>query len=223
MSDHGFGIIGQTPIFSQLSREEIEAVHKLSVERHFERGDYVFMEGERRESVYFIERGLVKIFKIDEEGRENIVNVLGVGTMFPHVGFFQDTPYPGTAQTMDTTTLLAIACNDFDALLMKTPDIARKVMRVMGQRILQLQSKLQELAVFDSRDRVVALLEHFAVEHGDSQPDGVHIRLPITHGEMAQMVGITRESVNRIWNQLKRDGIISGEREHWIVNVERLR
>ncbi|MCL6517209.1 Crp/Fnr family transcriptional regulator [Alicyclobacillus sp.] len=216
-------ILREIELFRDLTDEELQRVQALAIERRYERGDYVFMEGDEREAVYFIRRGLIKIFKVDEEGREHIVTILGAGQMFPHVGFFQEGPYPGTAQAMERSVLFAIRTAAFDQLLVEYPDIARKVMRVMGQRILQLQAKLQELAVFDSRERVIALIRHFAEEHGEVRPDGVHLRLPVTHGEMAHMVGMTRESVNRIWNQLKRDGVLSGERDEWVVRLDKLR
>ena len=92
----------------------------------------------------------------------------------------------------------------------------------MGKRILQLQSKLQEIALFDSHDRVVALIRHLAEEHGQQQSDGVHLKLPVTHSEMARMIGMTRESVNRVWNQLRRDGGLEGDKDEWLLHLERL-
>jgi len=215
-------VLREIALFKDLTEDELDAVYNLAVEHHYGRGDYVFMEGDEREAVYFIRRGLIKIVRVDEAGREHIVNILGTGEMFPHVGFFQDSPYPGTAQAMEASSLLAIRCAQFDKLLVEYPNIARKVMRVMGNRILQLQGKLQELAVFDARERVTALLKHFAEAHGTVKADGIYVKLPITHGEMAHMVGMTRESVNRVWNQLRREGAISGEREEWVLHMEKM-
>ncbi|GGJ07028.1 Crp/Fnr family transcriptional regulator [Alicyclobacillus cellulosilyticus] len=214
----GPAALRELELFRDLTEEELRQVYALALERQYGKGDYIFFEGEHREAVYFIRRGLVKVFKVDEEGREHIVSILGRGQMFPHVGFFQDGPYPGTAQAMERSTLLAIPTAKFDALLLAHPDMMRKLMRVMGQKILQLQAKLQELALFDARERVIALLRHFAEEHGEARPDGIHIKLPVTHGEMARMMGMTRESVNRVWNQLRREGLLRGERDEWVVH-----
>ncbi|MCL6547275.1 MAG: Crp/Fnr family transcriptional regulator [Alicyclobacillus sp.] len=222
MSLESLNTLRDIELFRDLTEHELQRVHALAVERRYNRGEYVFLEGEDREAVYFIRRGLVKILKVDEDGREHIVSILGAGQMFPHVGFFQEGPYPATAQALEKSILLAIRTSQFDALLTEHPDIARKVMRVMGQKILQLHEKLQELAVYDSKQRVVALIRHFAEEHGEPQPDGVHLKLPVTHGEMAQMIGMTRESVNRVWNQLRREGVLSGERDEWVVHLDRL-
>jgi CRP/FNR family cyclic AMP-dependent transcriptional regulator len=222
MPDNGPDILQEIALFKDLTEEERRHVYRLATERRYARGEYVFLQGEERERVYFIRRGLVKVLKVDEEGREHIVSILGKGQMFPHVGFFQDSPYPGTAQVMEPSTLLSIRCSDFDALLVEHPAMMRKVLRVLANRILKLQQKLQELAVFDSHERVMALLRHFADEYGQPMSDGIHVKLPVTHGEMAHMTGLTRESVNRIWNQLRRDGVITGDRDEWILHLDRL-
>jgi len=136
--------------------------------------------------------------------------------------FFTDDPYPGTAQAVEDSDVLAIGCAAFDRLLMDDALIARKVMRVMGERIVQLQTKVQELSISNSHERVLTLLRHLIEEHGRTQHDGVHLRLSITHSEMAMMIGMTRESVNRVWNELRRAGVITGDRGEWIVYPERL-
>ncbi len=222
MSTTGIELLREITLFKDLTEEELSRVHNLAVERAYAKGEYVFMEGQEREEVFFIRRGLIKVIKVDEEGREHIVNILGRGKMFPHVGFFQDSPYPGTAQAMEASVLLSMRRNQFDVLLTEYPDMARKVMHVMGERILDLQAKLQELALFASHDRVTALLRHFAEEHGVERPDGVYVKLPITHEEMAHMIGMTRESVNRVWNQLRRDGVLKGQRDEWVLDMEKL-
>ncbi|QSO46670.1 Crp/Fnr family transcriptional regulator [Alicyclobacillus mengziensis] len=216
----GPDVLREIELFKDLTETELGRLQNLAVERQYGRGEYVFIEGQDREAVYFIRRGIIKVLRVDEEGREHIVNVLGRGQMFPHVGFFQDSLYPGTAQVVEPSTLLSIRCAQFDALLMEYPEIGRKVMRVMGERILELQVKLEELALYDSHDRLQGLLRHFAEEHGVVKPDGVHVKIPITHGEMAHMIGMSRESVNRIWNQLRRDGVVSGTREEWVLHHE---
>ena len=223
MPNTGLDILRDITLFKDFTPAELQSVHNLAKEHKYQRGEYVFMEGQEREAIYFIRRGLIKIFKVDEEGREHIVNILGKGEMFPHVGFFQDGPYPGTAQTLEPSHLIAIRCLQFDTLIVDNPGIARKVIRVMGEKILNLQAKLQELALFDSHERVIAMLRHFAEEYGRHEPNGIHVKMPITHAEMAHMIGMTRESVNRIWNQLRRDGVISGDRDEWILQWERLK
>ena len=207
-------------LFQDLTQEQLQRIQSIAAEHRFARGDYVFMEGQPRENVYFVERGLIKIFRVDEEGREHIVNILGAGQMFPHVGFFDNSPYPGTAEAISSTTLIAISSAKFEVLLNEDVEIARSVMRMMGKMILQLQAKLRELALFDARERVGALVRHFAEEYGVLRVDGIHVKLPVTHSELAHMIGMSRESVNRIWNEMRREGILSGDKDEWIINKD---
>ncbi|QQE80997.1 Crp/Fnr family transcriptional regulator [Alicyclobacillus sp. SO9] len=216
-------VLRSIELFKELNDMQLESIEALTAEHTYERGEYVFMEGQTRESVYFVRKGLVKVFKVDEEGREQIVNIIGAKQMFPHVGFFDSSPYPGTAEALTSCTLFSIRSSSFENLLSDHPDIVQKVMKVMGKKILQLQAKLQELALYDAHQRIQALMSHFAEEHGREEDDGVHIQLPVTHADMAQMVGMSRESVNRILNQFRREGVLRGTREEWVINSDWLR
>ncbi|WP_054970591.1 Crp/Fnr family transcriptional regulator [Alicyclobacillus ferrooxydans] len=207
-------------LFRDLPQEDLERIASLAIERNYDKGEYVFMEGQTREAIYFVERGLIKVFKVDEEGREQIVNIMGPPQMFPHVGFFDNTPYPGTAEVLTPAVLWSIHSKRFDELMTANPQIMKRLMSVMGRRIRQLQGKLQELALFDARQRVEALLRHFCEEHGHPEQGGIRLKLPVTHTELAQMVGMSRESVNRIWNQLRREGLIERNKEDWIIHPD---
>ncbi len=213
-------ILRNIDLFHDLTDEELTRVNSITTRHHYDRGEYIFMEGQTREAVYFVERGLVKVFKVDSEGREHIVSILGATQMFPHVGLFDDSPYPGTAEVISSSTLLAVRSKPFEELLLDNPGIMRKLMKVLGRKILQLQGKLHELAVYDTHDRVSALLRHFVEEHGQILTDGIHLKLPVTHAEMAQMIGSSRESVNRIWNEFRRKGVLSGDKDEWIISKE---
>ncbi len=207
-------------LFRDLTDAEFAQLAKLVIVHPCARGEYIFMEGQAREFVYFVKRGLVKIFKVDAEGRENIVNILGAKAMFPHAGLFDDSPYPGTAEALVDGVLYAISIYKFEELLQQHPDMMRKMLRVLGHMILRLQTKLQEVSVFDAKERVGALLWHLVDEHGRAGADGIHLSLPITHTEMARMIALSRESVNRTWNEFRREGIIEGDKDDWIVSRE---
>lgn len=209
-------------IFQDFTMEQLTEVQRMATMHTFERGYTIFMEGHKREFVFFILRGLVKVFQVNKDGRQHIVNILGAGEMFPHIGFFSRVPYPGTAQTMNTTTLLSIRCTQFDAFLEAHEDITHRVMDMMSTQISRLQLKVQELSLYDSRHRVIALLRHLAEEHGKICENKAHVRLPLTHSEMAQMIGVTRESVNRVWSELRREGIVTGRTDQWDFHFDKL-
>ncbi|MGZ4107194.1 MAG: Crp/Fnr family transcriptional regulator [Tumebacillaceae bacterium] len=213
-------LLRSVEFFSELPDLEVQAIGEKLIERNVNRGEFVFMEGEDREYVYFVLRGLIKVFKVDEEGRELIVNILGAGQMFPHVGLFEYAPYPGTAEALVQSSMLAMRVEDFVALADSNPIVMRKLMKVLEKKIKHLQKKLHELALLNSQERVEALLCHFAEEYGERSADGILLRLPVTHSEMAQMIGIRRESVNRVWNQLRKDGVLRGDKDVWVVATD---
>lgn len=209
----------QIPIFANLDADEMENVIKLVNIRKFRQNEIVFYEGEEREAVYFVRNGTLKVFKIDEEGREQIISFLREGEMFPHVGFFDETPYPGTAKTQEECELGVISIRDFEKLVLQHPKIAIKVMRVLGGKILDLQQKLQDVTLQTASDRIIHTLLHLSESFGEVQNNGILLTFRITNQELANMVGTTRETANRVLNDFRRRGFIDYRTEGiWISN-----
>lgn len=215
--DHMSRVLKKISLFSGLTQAELESLARIATERTYRKHTFVFMEGEQRDAVFFIEAGVVKVFKIDEEGNEQIISLLKKGDMFPHVGFFDNVPYPGTAEVVQDCRLLVIHVNDFNELLMDNPRIAIQVMKVMEQKIIELQQRLQALLSGDVFRKVVHLLLRLAAEYGEKRADGVFIAVPMTNRDFANMVGTSRESVNRTLNQLKKDKLLDIDRQGILI------
>lgn len=152
--------------------------------------------------------GLVKVYKVSEEGQEQIISFLHSNEMFPHVGFFDETPNPATAVTITEVTLLSIPIKEFDALMFRKPEISIKVMKVMGKKLLELQNRIQSITSQSVFSRIVSTLLRFSKELGEQQEDGtIRIRMPMTNTDFASLIGVTRESVNRSLNRLKKKAL----------------
>lgn len=214
---HGIEVLQRVPIFRDLTNEELDRVWEITIQRSFKKRSTVFFEGEEKEAVFFIQNGLIKTYKTDENGNEHIVSFLKNGDMFPHVGFFNEQPYPATAEAIVNTTILAIPVRTFEQLMLDTPMIAIKVMRVLGNKILELQEKLQNLTGQDVQDRGLSFLLKLAENYGTEKDGSVHINVPMTNQEFANVIGTTRETVNRLINQLRKDGLIETERSGMII------
>lgn len=212
------------PLFRDLNPQEIERLENIVIQRSFRKKSTIFLEGSKKESVYFIQDGLVKTYKTDENGNEQIVSFLKTGDMFPHTGFFNQNPYPATAEAIVDTLLLAIPVHSFEQLMLTTPTIAIKVMRVLGLKIQELQAKLQEFTGQDVHLRALSFLLQLAEKHGEAKGNTVLIEVPMTHQEFANVIGTTRETVNRLLNQLRKDKIIETQRNEIIIlDVEALK
>lgn len=221
---HMINILRGLPLFSELNDEELNKLETITKKRTYSKRQYIFMEGEPREAVYFIQKGSVKIFKVDENGNEQVINLLQKGEMFPHIGFFDMTPYPATAEIIETAELFVIRIDDFDNLLIEQPAIALKVMKIMGQKLLNLQQRVQELISQDTFHRTVRTLLRLADEVGEPNDQEVRINMPITNQDFANMVGSTRETINRVLGQLKREALLETDRHGiFIYDLQKLK
>lgn len=210
-------ILRNIPIFRELDDLEFEKLGMITSKHSYQRKANVFMQGENRHAVFFACKGIMKIYKIDVNGNEQILSFQKKGDMFPHTGFFDQSPYPATAEVIEPAELIVIPLKQFEQLMLETPTIAVKVMRVMGEKIRELQSKLQEFVAHDVNHRVISFLLRLAQEHGSTDKEHIVINLPLTHQEFANMVGTTRETVNRIFNQLKKEEILSMNRKKIVI------
>ncbi|UJF32341.1 Crp/Fnr family transcriptional regulator [Paenibacillus hexagrammi] len=215
--------VREIPMLHDLDEQELQMIAEISMIRFFPAKTTVFMEGEERHSVFFILRGVVKVHKIDMQGNEYIVSFLTEGEMFPHAGLFETAPYPGTAEAGEDSELVVIPIKDFERIILSHPVLAIKIMRLMGQKIRELQSKLQELSKSDVNYRLSALLLRLADGYGQPTEKGVSVQIRLTHSDMAKMVGTTRETVSRYLNKLKKDGILTiNQGELLIINRQSL-
>jgi CRP/FNR family cyclic AMP-dependent transcriptional regulator len=212
------------PLFRELTQEELERIWNIAIQRSYLKRTTIFMEGSDKEAVFFIQDGLVKTYKTNENGHEQIVSFLKTGDMFPHTGFFNQDPYPATAEAVLDTQLLAIPVRSFEHLIISTPNISIKVMRAMSDKIIELQVKLQGLTGQDVQDRGLSFLLKLAENYGMLKNDKVHIDVPMTDQEFASAIGTTRETVNRLINQLRKEKLLETSRNGFIIlNYEALK
>ncbi len=196
---------------------------EIAIKRTYKKKHLVFIEGEKREAVYFIQSGIVKAYKIDEGGNEQVISLLYEGDMFPHVGFFDTAPYPATVGIVQDAELFVILIDEFEELMIRWPQIAVKVMKIMGRKIVELQQCFQDFIYKNVSHRLVEILIRLVKEQGEHQVNGISIKIPITNQDFANMVSASRESINRILNQLKKDELILFNRiEIFIYDLKRL-
>ncbi|MCL6458280.1 MAG: Crp/Fnr family transcriptional regulator [Gorillibacterium sp.] len=212
------------PLFRDLTHEELERIQSIAIPRSYRKKAVIFTEGTDKESIFFIQKGLVKAFKTDENGNEQIISFLKAGDMFPHTGFFNQDPYPATAEVTIDSRILAIPIRSFELLIMEMPVIAIKVMRVMSDKIKELQEMLQNITGQDVYDRAVSFLLKLAESYGIIKDNQVRIDLPMTNQEFASAIGTTRETINRIITLLRKEELLETVRSGFIIsNYEALK
>lgn len=211
------GLLRQTAFFRELSDDELEQLAMMIVHRSYGKREIIFREGDEAGTVYLIHSGLVKTFKTDEAGREQIVSILREGEMFPHTGLFSGRPYPASAETIVPSKLLALPVRPFEYFLEQHAAVALKIMHAMSEKIIELQGRLQEASGLDARDRGLRFLAYLAKQYGEQRGGVIHIRLPLTHQEIASAIGTSRETVSRMLNRLKKAGILESSRSGFVI------
>ncbi len=206
------GILKQTPVFSGLSDDELAELAALAVERRFGAGDSIFWEGDAPEWFYIVAEGQVKVIKHSSLGKEFIVAFFGPGEMVGEVAVFEDRPYPASAQAAVATRVLGIKREDLTAFLSGHPQVALRIINVLGGRLRDAQSRLRDMAGERVEQRLASLLLMLSSKLGPT--------LPFTREEIAGMAGTTTETAIRVLSRLKNGGIIGSSRGRVIIRNE---
>ncbi|WP_109688019.1 Crp/Fnr family transcriptional regulator [Tumebacillus permanentifrigoris] len=216
-------VLANIPLFSGLDEEELSKVSQLLLRRNFADKTGLFLQGDPLHTVYFIISGKVKIYRNDEAGREQVVTVLQEGDMFPHVGFFSTGTYPAHAVMIESGEMLTLSTARFRHLIESTPTLCLKLLAVIEHKYMELQARLSEMVMHDTHGRLVLMLVRLSRLHGEPCGGRQRLNVSITNQELANMIGTSRETVNRMLNQLKRDGAVETCSDlHMILDVGKL-
>lgn len=207
----------QVTLFQGLDDEALEHIEYIARSKFIKKKNIIFHEGSDKEAVYFLKSGLVKTYKTDIDGNEQIVSLLSKGDMLPHTGFFNQAPYPATAETLTDTQVVILPLVSFEQLILDVPALAMSMINMMGAKIGELQKILLHITGHDVQGRLSAFLLKLADQLGERIDNHIRIELPITNQEIANTIGTTRETVNRLLNQMKREKIIDSNRSEIII------
>ena len=201
-------LLKQVPLFSGLTDPEFEFLASRVVPRRFGTGELIFAEAEPCAGLYVIESGNVRIFKTSAGGREQVLSIEGAGHSIAELPVFDGGTYPASAQAVSDCSLLFVSKKDFQSLCLQHPDVALKVLRVVGARLRGLVGIIEELSFTTVRHRLAAMLVRLAKSDGQRQGDTITITLPANNNELAAQIGTVRELVSRNLSRLQSEGLI---------------
>ena len=178
------------------------------VQRRFQPGEMIFGEGDPCSGLYVVQSGNVRIFKSSVGGREQVLAIDGPGSSIAELPVFDGGNYPASAQAVNECNLFFFSRQDFQALCLQHPQVALKVLRVVGGRLRRLVDIIEELSFTTVRHRLIALLVRLAKSEGSRNGDAVTVLLPANNSELAAQIGTVRELVSRNLSRLQADGLI---------------
>lgn len=197
------------PIFRELEDDEIAPISQIAQTRMFKKKKYVCMQGGLLTKVYFILSGKIKIYKMAPNGKEQIISILEAGEMFPHAGFFRHGEYPAHAEVIEDAQLITIPIQAFENVLIRNPSMCIKLFKILGEKIVDLQDRLEEQILHSTNEQIILLLLRLAKTNGKKINDFYKITTPFTNREFANMIGTSPETVGRTLNLLKKKNILT--------------
>jgi len=210
-------------MFAGLADPELSYLAQRAVPRRFSAGETVFGEGQPCTGMYVVESGSIRIFKTSAAGREQVLGIDGPGSSVAELPVFDGGNYPASVTAMTDCTLLFIAKQDFHNLCLAHPQVALKVLRVVGGHLRRLVGIIEELSFTTVRHRLVALLLREAKQAGKQTARGLEFTLPVNNQELAAQLGTVRELVSRNLSRLQSEGLITIEgRNVTVLNLKAL-
>lgn len=217
MTENAEGVLKRTPLLASLTEKEIHALAARVVKKHFRRGELLFSEGDPCTGLFLVASGKVRIFKVSAAGREQVLAVEGPGSSFAELPVFDGGAYPASASALEDAEILFISRKDFQNFCREHPDVALKVIAVVGSRLRRLVGIIEELSFTTVRQRLIAAILRTAETTGVPSKHGVHVELTKSHQDLAAELGTVRELVSRNLSRLQAEGFIEVDGRKIIV------
>ena len=216
-------IIGRLPFFKHLPAEAISRINDLFQDRDVIAEERIYFEGDEATHLYLIATGKVKLTRTASTGREVLLDILHGGEYFGSLTILGNRCYAETAIAQTDSCILQISKDDFESILAEYPDVTRKVLEAVGQRLAETQEIIKQLSTYTAEQRIASALLRLAHKLGEVRGSDVLIQLPFSRQDLAAMTGSTTETVSRVMSRFTEDGWIkTGRKWVTITNQKRL-
>jgi CRP/FNR family cyclic AMP-dependent transcriptional regulator len=212
-------ILAKVPLFSGLEEGERERLARLLRARHYTRGEVIFLEGDEGTALCLIAEGRIRIQLTGTDGREVVINVYGTGEIFGELALLDGEPRSADAIAQDAARVFWLQRGDFEAFLDSHPRAAMTMLASLSRRLRHTTRVVQDATFRDVPSRLARVLLDLAARNGQAIPNGIRIESRLTQGELASMVGASRETVNRALRGFEQRGLIGWESNRITINL----
>ncbi|MDX6296608.1 MAG: family transcriptional regulator, cyclic receptor protein [Nocardioidaceae bacterium] len=212
------------PLFRGLDEEAAEALTASLKQTRIRRGDVLFSEGDEGDRLYIVTEGKVKLGRSSVDGRENLLAILGPGQMFGELSLFDPGPRSATVTAVTDCTMQSLSHEELGSWLDGRPEVARGLLSQLAGRLRRANDVVADLVFSDVPGRVAKALLDLSSRFGRIADDGVHVHHDLTQEELAQLVGASRETVNKALADFASRGWLRLEaRSVVLLDVDRLK
>jgi CRP/FNR family transcriptional regulator len=197
-------IISQAPLFSGLPEDQLIKIRQIAIDKFYDKGKTVFLEGDDCNGFYIVAAGKVKIYKVSFEGKEHILHIYGPGNPFGEVPVFSGQKFPANAQTILKSHLLFFPRTAFVDLVSNNPSLSLNMLAILSVRLRQFTVQIENLSLKEVPGRLASYLIYLS----DEQKTGNLVSLTISKGQLASLLGTIPETLSRILTKMNKQNLI---------------
>lgn len=210
-------LLENVPFLAALEPADRRALAGYIRRRRYRRGEVIFQKDDPGHALFIVEEGAVRIYLPGLQGADLTLALLGRGHFFGDLSLLDGAPRSASAAAAEDATLLVLDRSDFVQLIASRPRATLAVLAVVARRLRETDEMASDLAFMNVSGRLAKKLLELAAAHGAQRPDGVLLDVRLTQEEIANMIGVTRESVNRNLARLRRAGLIQREGRRLLI------
>ncbi len=193
----------RSELFEALSPGEMSRLLQVAEIIDLPRHSQIFAPGSPNQSLYFIEHGSIRVTRPSPDGKAFVIlSLLGPGDLLGDIDYTEDS-HDCAAETLEESRIYQLNRRDFDSLLKENPGFALCLIQMLSGRLKQAQSRIEDLVFRQVPSRVAKLFMNLADNHGKVTPQGIVLDLPLTHQEIADIVGSSRVTVTQVLNRFR--------------------
>lgn len=213
----------KTPLFANLSPEQLGRVARMASLRRVARKETVFREGDRADGFFVVLSGRVKVFKISEDGKEQVLHIVGPGQSFAEAMIFEGGDFPAHAEALSDSELVFVPRRPFVEFLEQNPKVSLRMLASLSRWLKRMTDLVESIALRDVESRLVRYLHEELMARGIAPQDGAVYELPVSKNVIASRLGTVPETFSRILRKLQEEGKIRvrGKRI-WILSASAL-
>lgn len=201
----------KVPMFQNLDCDEIEEIVSKIIHKEYSKGDVIFTEGDTADTLYFVNMGKIKLYKYNKEGKEQILHMMCEGDFFGELDLLKTSEYKFNSRAIESCKVCTLSKQEMKNIILKNPEIAIKLLESAGERLAEAENLAQNLSTNDVDSRMAYLLLSFIEKFGarDEKSENVMIKIPFSREDMANYIGVTRETISRKLKKFEDEKLIN--------------
>lgn len=213
----GKNCIESVPIFSNLSNEEMLEIARITTEKSYQKGEHIYLSGDKGNKLYVIHSGSVKISRISPSGKEQVIRILGAGDFMGELSLFNASSFTDNSEVIEDTTLCLIEGQHIKDLMEKYPTIAFKVLEELSKRLDAAENLIENISINSVEKRLADTLLNLANHEGE-------VNLPMRKQDLASNLGMSQETLSRKLSSFQQMGLIEliGHRRIILLDIDGL-